>query len=331
MDETEARKLVAAEGKILLETGLVARTWGNISCRIDADHFVITPSGLDYEHMKPEDLVKMTISTGEYEGERKPSSEKGIHRAAYALGPEVNYCIHTHQTYATAIGLGGIDQLKVTEEEKQKLGGMCVAAYGISSTKKLSKEVHKALRTGANVIFMVHHGVLVCGRSREEAFERAILLEDICRRNLLGQPEGDFGIDSDAQSLISRVLQEREHAQVVSSRETLAAAQLEESIPAQVDDMAQMIGKEIPYFGTASADQIIEALDIYGAALVRGLGIVVWDAKEDETQALKILTQKAATVYLHTRAAHVKGKLGGIDIFLQHLIYQKKYAKQKNG
>ena len=49
MEEQMARRLVAAEGKKLQQAGLVARTWGNISCRIDENHFVITPSGLDYE------------------------------------------------------------------------------------------------------------------------------------------------------------------------------------------------------------------------------------------------------------------------------------------
>ena len=51
MEEQMARRLVAAEGKKLQQAGLVARTWGNISCRIDENHFVITPSGLDYETM----------------------------------------------------------------------------------------------------------------------------------------------------------------------------------------------------------------------------------------------------------------------------------------
>ncbi len=330
MNEDEARKLVAAEGKILLNTGLVARTWGNISARIDEDHFVITPSGLDYENMKPEDLVKMTISTKEYEGNRKPSSEKGIHIAAYALDPDTGYCIHTHQTYATAIGLCGIDKLDVTDEERKALGGMCVAAYGISSTKKLSKEVYKALKTGAKVIFMVHHGVLICGRDREEAFNRALLLEEICKRNLKGQPTDTPKYDARVEEVAKEVLKERRHAEIIVTPETLKAANIGKSIPAQVDDMAQMIGKKIPFIAPASKDEIVNALDKYGAALVAGLGIIVWDAKEDETIALSILAGKAVTVYLHSREAGVSGKLNGLDIFLQHLIYKKKYSKQKN-
>ena len=100
MEEQMARRLVAAEGKKLQQAGLVARTWGNISCRIDENHFVITPSGLDYETMTAVDLVLMDIRNGVCCGAHKPSSEKGVHLAAYQTFPEVGYVIHTHQTYA---------------------------------------------------------------------------------------------------------------------------------------------------------------------------------------------------------------------------------------
>ena len=74
MEEQMARRLVAAEGKKLQQAGLVARTWGNISCRIDENHFVITPSGLDYETMTARDLVLMDIRNGvlkKYSGNTK--------------------------------------------------------------------------------------------------------------------------------------------------------------------------------------------------------------------------------------------------------------------
>ena len=87
------------------------------------------------------------------------------------------YVIHTHQTYATAIGLCGFEQLAMTEEEAEKLGGIARAAYGLSSTEKLAGAVYDAMQSGAKVVFMVHHGVLICGKDREEAFSRAMLLE----------------------------------------------------------------------------------------------------------------------------------------------------------
>ena len=65
--EAEARQLVVEAGHRLLENGLIARTWGNISARISDTHFIITPSGLAYETMKPEQLVKVLVQVKEKE------------------------------------------------------------------------------------------------------------------------------------------------------------------------------------------------------------------------------------------------------------------------
>ena len=77
--EAEARNLVILSARRLVDAGLTARTWGNLSARISDEQFVITPSGLGYDIMEPEDLVVVNISDLSYEGNRKPSSEKGIH------------------------------------------------------------------------------------------------------------------------------------------------------------------------------------------------------------------------------------------------------------
>ena len=65
MDERTARALVSKEGRELLQTGLVARTWGNFSARIPGGQFVITPSGLDYAHMiETADLLRQLQGMG---------------------------------------------------------------------------------------------------------------------------------------------------------------------------------------------------------------------------------------------------------------------------
>ncbi|MBR5016026.1 MAG: class II aldolase/adducin family protein, partial [Clostridia bacterium] len=93
----EAKALVIDAGKELLESGLIARTWGNVSARISDTQFVITPSGKAYETLTPEDIVTVNIADCSYEGDIKPSSEKGVHAEAYRLRPDVDFIIHTHQ------------------------------------------------------------------------------------------------------------------------------------------------------------------------------------------------------------------------------------------
>ena len=103
MDIMQAKETVIRAGHELIAAGLIARTWGNISCRISDTQFVITPSGRAYETLTPEEIVLVNIEDLEYEGEIKPSSEKGIHAACYKLRPEVNFVIHTHQVNASIV------------------------------------------------------------------------------------------------------------------------------------------------------------------------------------------------------------------------------------
>ena len=105
----EAKKLVIEAGKKLIETGLIARTWGNVSARISDTQFVITPSGRAYETLTPDELVVVNIEDCSYDGDIKPSSEKGVHAAAYRHHPTVDFVIHTHQKYATIVSITGME------------------------------------------------------------------------------------------------------------------------------------------------------------------------------------------------------------------------------
>ena len=95
--ETQVREQILRAAARLTGEGLIERTWGNISARLAETQFLITPSGLAYETLRPEQLVLVNVADASWEGEIKPSSEKGIHADAYRLRPEVNFVIHTHQ------------------------------------------------------------------------------------------------------------------------------------------------------------------------------------------------------------------------------------------
>ena len=116
MDIQAAKELVIKAGKEVVASGLIARTWGNISCRIDDKQFVITPSGRAYEDLTPDEIVLVNIEDLAYDGDVKPSSEKGIHAEAYKLRPEVNFVIHTHQMQASVVSALGFDINAVSEK-----------------------------------------------------------------------------------------------------------------------------------------------------------------------------------------------------------------------
>lgn len=178
MNEQELRQEIIDACMYLQKTGLIARTWGNVSARLNENEFIITPSGLAYELTKPEDLVIVKIDDLSYaDGQRKPSSEKGVHAAAYKLRPEVNFIVHTHQFYASAV---------CAEEKSIVLSdGSFVpcAEYGLPSTKKLMKNCEKAFAgfTTSNAFLMAKHGAITFGETMKDTLNMAEKLEKECK------------------------------------------------------------------------------------------------------------------------------------------------------
>ena len=123
MDDQALRTCICETGRELLENGLVARTWGNVSARADGEHYLVTPSGMDYGSIAPEDIALCDLATGKWTGPRRPSGERAVHALAYSMFEDVNFVIHTHQTYASALGLCGYKPGCFTGEERQQLGG----------------------------------------------------------------------------------------------------------------------------------------------------------------------------------------------------------------
>ena len=183
----------------MLEDGLIVRTWGNISARIDDNHYIITPSGIRYEDLAPEMLPTVNMDDGSFEGEYKPSSEFLVHSAVYKMRADAEFIIHTHQTYATCVGALGKRRLKA--ERKNKRIVFPVAEYALPGTKNLATNVSKALLESKDTksVIMSNHGVICFGRSGEDALKEAMSLEkasknyifDICKTEIaFGVEEG---------------------------------------------------------------------------------------------------------------------------------------------
>ena len=100
----ELKKIVCAANLELPKYGLVTFTWGNVS-GVDREKglMVIKPSGVEYDSMTPEDMVVVSLSTGErVEGKWKPSSDTATHVALYNAFPNIGGVVHTHSRWATS-------------------------------------------------------------------------------------------------------------------------------------------------------------------------------------------------------------------------------------
>lgn len=351
MSNMNKRREIIDTGIELLEEKLVARTWGNISARIDADNYLITPSGLDYTSMREEDIVSVNIKTGEYTGINRPSGEKGVHSAAYEVFDDVNFVVHTHQTYATAVSLAGFDSLEatagspagsesfetsagsptgselfdITEEEIEKLGGIALAEYGLPGTKEITNACKSALLTGAHTVLMIHHGVLVLGKDKEEAMKRVKLLESICERNVKRViKDNTLNNYLKAFDTCPEDNSSYRYCEVLTDKALIALSNSETEIFSQLDDVSQMIGTKI-----VTVDSLDKALKLSdNAVLIKGVGALIKAENKDDLEALKVLMNKMAIVKLYTKAKNVKAEISIEESDFMHYDYVTRYSKQ---
>ncbi len=187
MDILEAKNIVIKAGHELLKAGLIVRTWGNISCRIDDKTFVITPSGKAYDTLTPDDIVLVNIEDLSYDGDVKPSSEKGIHASCYQLRPDVNFVIHTHQKNASVVSTLGLDINNISGDYAELIGtDIPCASYGLPGQPKLRKGVIGALeRSTSKAVIMKHHGAVCLGSDYENAFAVATAVEEVCEKFII--------------------------------------------------------------------------------------------------------------------------------------------------
>ena len=106
----ELKRKVYEANMELPRRGLVTYTWGNVS-GIDREKglFVIKPSGVEYDELRPEDLVVMDLQGNKVEGELNPSSDTKTHLVLYNAFPSVGGIVHTHSPYAVGWAQAGED------------------------------------------------------------------------------------------------------------------------------------------------------------------------------------------------------------------------------
>lgn len=196
MDILQAKNEVIKAGLRLVEKGLIARTWGNVSCRVDENSFVITPSGKPYDGLTPDDIVEVKIDTLSYDGNVKPSSEKGVHAEVYKAHPEAGFVIHTHQKFASIVSATSKGISSLSDKGREIIGErVLLGSYGLPGTKKLKKGVASAIAADMNskAVIMAHHGAVCFGKDSEEAFNVAATLERESALYILDQFDRKFG------------------------------------------------------------------------------------------------------------------------------------------
>lgn len=159
--------------------GLVAGTSGNVSLY---DHqysvMAITPSNLDYNIMTPQDIVIMDLDGKIIEGDLNPSSEWKMHGEVYKHKSEVNAVIHTHSPRATSFAVVHEEIPLILVEMLPFIGGdIPLAKFALPATPELGLSAVNALEN-RNACLLENHGVLAIGTTLDQAYIRAVYVED---------------------------------------------------------------------------------------------------------------------------------------------------------
>ncbi len=196
----ESLKKKVFEANILLpKYGLVTFTWGNVS-EYDPETklFVIKPSGVSYETMKPEDMVVMDLDGNKVEGELNPSSDTPTHLEIYkAWGDKIKGVVHTHSSYATSFAQAGrgipcygtthadyfygeipcvrcLTKEEIEDAYEENTGHLIVNEFAAMSKDPVA----------VPAVLCKNHGVFAWGKDSMDAVHNSVVTEEVAKMAL---------------------------------------------------------------------------------------------------------------------------------------------------
>jgi len=195
----DIKKEIIKAALMLKEYRLIALSGGNLSVKTPAGHVVVTPSGMLYETMLPEDVVVIDMDGNTIEGTRKVSVDTEAILYILKNIPGVNAVIHTHQVYASAVGLvEDILPAAVTTLPNTCLGPVTVAPYSSAADLEMGIATVKYINNKRAVI-LKNHGVITVGGTLKEALYAAVYLEDAAKIYIMAKAIGKPSILSEEQ------------------------------------------------------------------------------------------------------------------------------------
>lgn len=162
--------------------GSLRGSGGNVSVRLSQGAMAITPSGVRYQEMHPEDIciIGPDNSPIDIKPGFKPSIEAGLHTIIYQNRPDVNAIVHTHQIYGSVFAVLNMPIPSLFDEVSFTLGQTIdVIPYAMSGSPELAANVGEKLSNNANTYIIQNHGILALGKNIDQALLHAELLEKV--------------------------------------------------------------------------------------------------------------------------------------------------------
>ena len=194
-DSIALRRAVIETARAMNDTGINVNKAGNVSVRCRRgrhEGLLITPTGIVYDRLRPDDLVFLRLADGSAVGSRAPSSEWRFHLDIHRARPEFAAVVHTHSAAATALACHGRG-IPAFHYMVAAAGGADIrcAPYATFGTQALSDNALAAL-AGRKACLLAHHGVIACEASLDQALALAVEVEHLARMYLyacrIGEP-----------------------------------------------------------------------------------------------------------------------------------------------
>jgi L-fuculose-phosphate aldolase len=205
--EEQHRRDICVAGRWMYEQGYNVACDGNLSVRLEGDRILTTPTCMNKGMLSPEDLVITDLDGKQVNGNRKVSSELGMHLLFYRMRPDVNAVCHAHPPTATGFAVAGrgLDQA-LLPEVIVGLGRIPLVRYATPGTPELSMVLEPYV-PHYDALLLANHGAVTCGPDLLTAFFRLETIEHFAKITLAAEMAGN-----------PRLLSGREVAKLMAAR-----------------------------------------------------------------------------------------------------------------
>jgi len=154
---------------------------------------LIKPSGMDYDALRPADLVVTDLEGRKVKGKWKPSVDLPHHLYIYKHRPEIGGIIHTHSSFATSFAMLGRSIPAYLTAIADEFGTEIPCAPYVDNVGDHIGEIILKTMRDAPAVLLANHGAFAFGASPRAALKAAVMLEDVAKTVhlalLLGQPQ----------------------------------------------------------------------------------------------------------------------------------------------
>ncbi len=186
-DMQKLKEEICLIGKRMYDHKLAVANDGNISCRLDNNLYMITPTRMCKADLTPEDIVIIDDDFNVVEGAKKPSTEAKVHLAIYHARPDIHAVVHAHAPFSMGFAIAGQSIMTpAVPSIFSFVGPIPCSDYGTPSTYELADSVAKLIKD-YDCMFLANHGTVTAGKNLQDAFYKTERVELLCTATLVAR------------------------------------------------------------------------------------------------------------------------------------------------